>query len=97
MWVPMLETSITPVSFGAYHRDAARILALYTAPEYQKRGLATRLMERFLDVAREDRQDFLQVTAPKNAQDFFERFDFQALNPQECHDLVMVQMRRSLQ
>lgn len=94
--VPLLETSVTPVSFGAFRVDNARILALYTAPEYQERGLASRLLKTFIDRARKHGTPRLEVHAPRNAVSFFEHHDFCRQNEVLRRGLKLIEMHRPL-
>lgn len=75
--VLVAETDITPICFGVYEVRSARILALYTAPEYHGEGCASALLDRFEHQARNDGKSRLQATVPLNAIDFFEHRGFE--------------------
>lgn len=94
--VDLLETSITPVSFGAYDRDDAHVALLLTSPDYQGRGLAGRLLERFTDVAREDERESLSAFAPRNTEAFFKHHGFRPDRQVACGGLDGTRMHRSL-
>ncbi len=94
--VDLLETSITPVSFGAYDRDDAHVPLLVTSPDYQGRGLAGRLLDRFLAVAREEGTSRVKVSVPRNAEDFFKHHDFRPHRQESCGGLDLTRMHRPL-
>lgn len=87
--VLMAETDVTPVGFGAYEVPTARVLALYTAPEYQGEGCASALLERFERRARDDGKDRLRATVPPNAAGFFDRRGFDRRRTAERDGLAM--------
>lgn len=88
--VIVAETDLTPVAYAAYDLHSARILALYTAPEYQGKGCASALLERIEDKAKRDGKDRLQATVPKNAVRFFRHRGFQCQRTSERHGISMV-------
>jgi putative acetyltransferase len=88
--VLVAETDITPIGFGVYEAPLARILALYTAPEYQREGCASTLLERFERRARNDGKDRLQATVPLNAVGFFEHRGFERQRTTDRNGISMV-------
>lgn len=91
-----VETDITTIGFGAYDRSSARILALYTAPNYQGEGCASTLLEKFEHRARQDGRSQLAVTVPLNAIDFFEHRGFERQRTTEKDGLRMVSYTKSI-
>lgn len=94
--VLVVEADVTLASFGAYEVPSARIVALYTAPEYQDEGRASALLGRFERRAREDGKDRLHATVPLNAVGFFERRGFERRGTTERQGLSMVEVARSV-
>jgi GNAT superfamily N-acetyltransferase len=90
------ETAVTPASFGAYEVPSARIIVLYTAPEYQGEGRTSALLRRFDRPAREDRTDQLWATVPVNAVAFFERRGFERRRTTERSSIRMVVVAQPL-
>lgn len=86
------ETQVTLASFGAYEVPSARIVALYTAPEYQDEGRASALLRRFERRAHEDGKDWLRATVPLNAVGFFERRGFERRKTTERRGIEMVEV-----
>lgn len=84
------ETDITPIGYGAYEIPAARILAIYTAPEYQGEGCASGVLERFERRARDEGKDQLQATVPLNAVGFFLHRGFERRRTTESDGLEKV-------
>lgn len=96
MIVNLFETPITPVSFGAYDRSDGHIPMLCTSPDYQGEGLAGRLLDRFLAVAREEGTSRVKVSVPRNAEDFFKHHDFRPHRQESCGGLDLTRMHRPL-
>lgn len=94
--VLVAETDVTAVGFGAYDTQTARVLALYTAPEYQGRGCASAILDRFERRARDDGRPRLRATAPLNALGFFERRGFERRRSTDRHGLSMELVTKSL-
>lgn len=98
--VTVVETDVTPVSFGVLDTRTGRILALYTAPDYQHEGFATRVLARLADRARTEGLAVITVHAPVNAVGFFERCQFHSQPtdepPQEPPGLRVVRMTRAV-
>lgn len=94
--VLVAETGVTPVGYGVYERPSGRVLALYTAPEYQGEGWATRVLERFERRAREDGTEQLQATVPLNAVEFFLHRGFERRWRTERDGLSMVVVAKSI-
>ncbi len=88
--VLVVATDFTPAAFGVYEIDSARILALYTAPEYQGGGRASALLDRFERRARTDGKRHIRAVVPSNAVDFFERRGFEPRRVDERDGLSMV-------
>lgn len=90
--VLVAETDVTAVGFGAYDAECARVLALYSAPEYAGRGCASAILDRFERRARDDGRTRLRATVPKNALGFFERRGFERRRATERDGLAMAEM-----
>lgn len=94
--VLVVETDVTLTSFGAYEAPAARVLALYTAPEYQEEGRASALLRRFERRARDDGKDRLRATVPLPAVDFFARRGFERRRSTERNGISAVALAKPL-
>lgn len=88
--VLVAETDITPIGFGVYETPSARIPGLYTAPEYQREGCASALLERFEHQAGNDGKDRLKATVPLNAIDFFEHRGFERQRTTDRDGISMI-------
>lgn len=94
--VLVAETDVTTVAFGAYDAERAEVLALFTAPEYEGRGCASAILDRFERRARDDGRPRLRATVPKNALGFFERRGFERHRTTDRDGLTMAELRKSL-
>lgn len=90
------ESDVTSIGFGVYEVPSARILALYTAPEYQGEGCATALLERIEQEARDEGEDKLQATVPLNSIKFFERRGFKRQHTTDQDGISMVVVAKPL-
>lgn len=90
------ETEITPIGYGAYEPASARVLALYTAPEYQGQGCGRAILDRFEERAANMNHPTLHATVPLNAVEFFERRGFDRQRPTEQDGISMVEMTKPL-
>ncbi len=69
--VVVVETPVTPVAYAAVDRRNGELLAVYTAPDYEGRGYATRLIEDIVQTMASTDIDSLFVWAPDPVQAFF--------------------------
>lgn len=90
------ETDITPICYGAYDHAAARILALYTATEYQGNGCGTAILKRFEQLAINANTHTVHATIPRNAVGFFERRGFHRDRTTNQDGIEMIEMSKSL-
>lgn len=93
----LVETDVTVAAFGVYDAPAREIRSLYTAPDYQRHGCATALLERFTVRASEDGADSIGVSAPRNAVTFFEANGFERRGTLEREGLSFVRLRKPLE
>lgn len=92
----LVETEVTTVAFGVYDRSSRELRALYTAPDYQRHGCATALLDRFTARANESGADEVDVVAPQTAVPFFEGRGFERRATVERDGLSFVRLTRSL-
>ena len=90
------ETEISPLAFGTYDRDRATILALYTAPEEERRGLASALLERFEREARERGETELVAISPRGAVGYFFARGFERVGTAEWNGVSAYELTKSL-
>ena len=92
----VVETDVTVVAFGVLDVPAGQIRALYTAPEYQRRGCASALLARFETRAADDGADTISVVTPRNAVGFFESRGFERQEPVERDGLACSRLTKPL-
>lgn len=94
--VLVAETDVTPIGYGVLAVPTARILALYTAPEYQDEGCASALLARFAQEAAANGPSHLTATVPVNAVGFFERHGFERRDTLDRDGMVLVTLTKPL-
>lgn len=94
--VLVAETDVTPVGYGVYEVQSGRILSLYTAPEYQNEGWASRILDRFEQRARAEGTDRLEATVPLNAVEFFRHRGFERRHTTEQDGLSKAVLTKSV-
>lgn len=87
--VRLAETEVTAVCYGVLDREACRIEALWTSPDYQREGFASLLLDRIEQDADCDR---LAVVAPEPAVPFFQAVGFAATAEATWHGLPAEQL-----
>lgn len=92
----LVETEVTTVAFGVYDRSSRDLCALYTAPDYQRHGCATALLDRFTARANETGAEEVGVVAPRTAVPFFEKRGFERRATVERDGLSFVRLAKSL-
>lgn len=90
----VVETAVTVVAYGIYDIPAQRIRALYTAPDYQRCGCASALLDRFETRANQDDADEISVVAPRNAVPFFESHGFERCGRTEHEGLSCIRLTK---
>lgn len=94
--VLVIETSITPICYGAYDREQSRIRALYTSPDYQGRGCGSRMLEELLAKARQAGAGRVSVWVPRPTLDFFQAREFKVVEATERYGLEGAEMVRRI-
>lgn len=95
--VLLMETEITPVTYGAVDRSNARIAALYTAPEYEGEGRATEILRRLEEeVESSGESDTIEVTVPLPGYTFFQEKGYEVIEDSTWNDLEAKFCRKSL-
>lgn len=92
----LVETEVTTLAFGVYDCASRELRALYTAPDYQRHGCATALLDRFTDRATETGADEVGVVAPRTAVSFFEKRGFERRATVERDGLPFVRLTKPL-
>lgn len=95
--VYLVETRYTPACYGAYDRESGQILDIFTAPEYERKGYAGRILERFEETATDDGRGTIHVHAPYNAREFFEKKGFEQVDEVEKDGLEALELEKDLQ
>lgn len=85
--VMMMETDITPVSYGACDRDNGTITALYTAPEYEGEGRATELLQRMEEILIDSGHETAEVTVPLPGFSFFQDRGYEVIEEAKWNSL----------
>lgn len=94
--VAVLESEVTVFAYGVFDQTNGRVMGIYTAPEYEREGWGTRLLNRFEEIAREGGDDALTATVPRNAQSFFEANGFRVVDEAQRNGLPALEMRKLL-
>lgn len=94
--VLVAETPQTSTCFGVLEGPTGRLLALYTAPEYQGMGHASTVLHRLERLARAGGATRLSATVPLNAVGFFEHRGFARVGQSERAGLAMVEVRKPI-
>ena len=79
------ETAVTPAAFAVGDRRTGEVVAVYTAPDYERRGYATRALERVEQGARSAGLEELTVWTPEPSVGFFTAAGFE---PEEGRRVV---------
>lgn len=95
--VYLIETRYTPACYGAYDRMNGQILDIFTAPEYERKGYAGRILSRFEETASEDGQNKIYVHAPYNARPFFEKKGFRETGEVEKDGLEALEFTKDIE
>lgn len=93
----LVETDVTIASFGVCHVPAGELTSIYTAPEYQRHGCATALLERFTARVVEDGAGEIGVVSPRNAVPFFEARGFERHGSVDRDGLTFIRLWKSLE
>ena len=56
------------------------ILSVYTAPDYRRRGIATRMMEMLIEEGKKLNLSFVELSATASGKPLYERLGFRAYN-----------------
>lgn len=92
----VVETSVTPVAYAVCDLETGELLALYTAPDYERRGYATRLLERIQDCVAASTGSSLEVWTPEPAADFFRENGFVTVDERAESPIPRVRLRKHL-
>lgn len=90
------ETPVTPASFAACDRRDGELLAMCTAPDYEGRGYASRLLCELIDSLSETDVEFLSVWAPDPVRPFFRENGFEPIDGRTDSPVPGQRMRRAL-
>lgn len=94
--VLVAESPVTPVAFAAVDRREGELLAVYTSPDYEGRGYASRLIETIADSVSTAGIDVLGVWGPDPVRGFFRRNGFEPVNGRRETPLPAQRMHRTL-
>lgn len=94
--VILVESEVTVLAFGVLDRSMGVIEGVYTAPDYEREGWASRIVERMISLAREDGLDTLEATVPRPAEAFFLARGFEPGEKQERDGFPAQTMRKPL-
>jgi len=94
--VYLIETQYTPACYGVYDRIEGQVLDIFTAPEYEGKGYAGQILDRFEDVAEEDGRDVVRVAVPKNARYFFESKGYEEVGREKKDGLDVLTYKKSV-
>ena len=81
--VRVVETEVTGVSYAVLDREAGRLSELFTAPNYQREGFASVLLDRVGSVAADAGREALTAVAPAPARQFFLANGFEPVGEME--------------
>lgn len=93
----LVETPATPVAYLVCDRRRAELLALYTSPDYEGRGYATRLLRSASDDIAESGAETLTIWAPEPSLGFFRTRGFTATDERTSEDIPRQRMAKSLE
>ncbi len=91
--VLLLETAVTPVAFGAADRGAGIVLALYTAPDYWRRGYGSTVLAGLENELRTG-NDEIVANVPVTAPGFFEANGYRVLAGVDGEEIPHVECRK---
>ncbi len=94
--VYLIETRYTHACYGAYDRKTGQILDFFTTPEYERKGYAGRILDRFEETASDDGRDTIRVHAPFNARKFFEKNGFEEVGQVQKNGLEALELEKEL-
>lgn len=92
--VLVAETKVTPVSFMVCDSVSAELLAVYTAPDYERRGYATQLLRHVEEALDEAVREELAVWSPEPAVPFFRANGFAPTDEREEDPIPRVRLRK---
>lgn len=90
------ETPVTPAAYAAGRLADGELLAVYTTPDYERRGYGKRVVDRVADHVRQTGGERLFVWAPDHTRPFFEACGFQATEERTEDPVSQIRMERSL-
>ncbi len=93
--VLVAETDLTPVCFGVLAKSSetqTRVEGLYTSPNHSNCGCASRVLERFEEIADDDGS--ITAEAPLNSVGFFESKGFEKVRDKEKDGIRVVRLEK---
>ncbi len=94
--VLVAETPVTPVAFGTVDRAGGELLALFTAPDYRRRGYATAVLDALVAEIPAER-DRLLATVPLAVEPVFTALGFTRVGEPTTDAIPTAAMDRPLQ
>ena len=94
--VLVFETRVTPVAYAAVDCDRGRLVALYTAPDYRRRGYARRIVTTLQERLREQGESVLDAVVPVAVEPFFRAVGFDRVGSPSTDEIPTVPMQASL-
>ena len=94
--VYVAETAVTPVSYAAGDAERAHLLACYTAPDYERRGYASKCLERIEADLRGKGHAVITVWATEPSHAFFTAHGFEGTGEHRQTPLPAEKLRKPL-
>lgn len=94
--VVVAESEVTAFAVGVCDLATGRVVGVYVAPEYEREGWGTRVVDRLEAAASEAGVTALTAAVPRNARGFFAASGFDAVGETDRDGLRAVAMRKRL-